>query len=257
MAGTQNQQLMAPDDSIKPVNLVVLPGLDGTEVFFRPFLAALPASVRARVVVYPPDGPHDYVGLLAHVQREVADLESFHVLGSSFGGPLATMLAAGEPQRVRGLILCASFVRSPRPALHRYRHAAAWPVVGALRAARRVPVWLGRSQGRSFRHAKAETWTRVPARSLAARLRSVIAVDAREALLACAQPIAYVRYEADGVVLPASFDEVLKLKPELRCYSLPGAHLGMHADGAALARVVSEFVGEGPEARACGAHPSP
>ncbi|WP_363323938.1 alpha/beta fold hydrolase [uncultured Bradyrhizobium sp.] len=37
------------------------------------------------------------------MRRELADLSDYYVLGASFGGPLAVMLAAAEPQRVRSV----------------------------------------------------------------------------------------------------------------------------------------------------------
>ena len=52
--------------------LVLLPGLDGTDVFLRPLVAALTPR------------------------------------------PVAIMLAAEEPERVKGVILAATFVRAPR-----------------------------------------------------------------------------------------------------------------------------------------------
>ena len=45
-------------ENAKPKTLVLLPGLDGTEVFFRPLLASLPEWVRPHVVSFPPAGGH-------------------------------------------------------------------------------------------------------------------------------------------------------------------------------------------------------
>ena len=77
----------------KPETLVLLPGLDGTEVFFRPLLASLPEGVRPHVVSFPPAGATEYGDLLAIVRAAVSEIPSFYVLGSSFAGPLALMLA--------------------------------------------------------------------------------------------------------------------------------------------------------------------
>ena len=38
-------------------SLILLPGLDGTGIALRPFLAALPAEVKPIVISYPPDRP--------------------------------------------------------------------------------------------------------------------------------------------------------------------------------------------------------
>src|SRR5262245_12922826 len=104
---------------IPEINLVLLPGLDGTGIFLKPLLAALPASVRPLVVAYPKTGPSRYTELLPTIREAAAPLSEFHVLGWSFSGPLALMLARAEPQRVRSVIMSASFVRPPRPNLAR------------------------------------------------------------------------------------------------------------------------------------------
>ena len=94
------------------VTLVLLPGLDGTEIFLQPLLAALPASVRPVVVTYPEAGGHGYPELLALIRGEVAGLEEFYVLGWSFAGPLALMLAEAEPEP---LTLPANVIEPPEP----------------------------------------------------------------------------------------------------------------------------------------------
>jgi len=161
--------------------LLVLPGLDGTDVFFRPFLEALPASVQASFVDLPADGAYRYEELVDVVRRRIADMPPLYVFASSFSGPLAIMLAEAEPQKVRGLILAATFVRSPRPRLGWLRFAMVTPIIWAVRAARRMPVWLLTPRTDPIRLAKAETWSRVPARALAARARAIIGVDVRDA----------------------------------------------------------------------------
>ena len=58
-----------------PLNLVLLPGLDGTAIFLQPLLAALPASIRPLVVAYPATGPTRYTDLLPIVREAVAAVE--------------------------------------------------------------------------------------------------------------------------------------------------------------------------------------
>ena len=94
-------RLAASSRSSPEATLVLLPGLDGTEIFLQPLLAALPPEVRPLVVSYPVTGPNRYAELLAVVREAVAGLGEFHVLGWSFSGPLALMLASAEPRRVR------------------------------------------------------------------------------------------------------------------------------------------------------------
>ena len=151
----------------KPITLVILPGLDGTEVLFRPLLALLPDWIQPVVICYPASGPNEYADLLEIVRKKIAGLPSFVVLASSFSGPLSIMLAAAEPDRVRGLILSATFLRAPGRHLSSLRLIACGPIIWIMRIARRIPIWTLRRRDDPYRRAKAEIWRRVSARCLA------------------------------------------------------------------------------------------
>lgn len=225
-----------------PTPLVLLPGLDGSDVFFRPFMAALPAWIAPRVVPYPRTGDQGYARLLAHVQAEVSDLPAFWVLGSSFGGPLALALAAAEPERIRGVVLSTSFARMPQPRLLRWRMFVRPPVIATIRTLRRLPVWLGRAPDDPFRRAKAETWRRVSAHELSARLRVVMQVDARPALAALPHPPLCLAASADTVVPAQALHAMLAMRPDARVATLRGSHMALFHDGRAAAEHVARFI---------------
>jgi pimeloyl-[acyl-carrier protein] methyl ester esterase len=124
----------------KPITLVILPGLDGTEVLFRPLLALLPDWIQPVVICYPASGPNEYADLLEIVREKIAGLPSLIVLASSFSGPLFIMLAAAEPDRMRGLILSATFLRAPGRHLPSLRLIACGPIIWIMRTARRIPI---------------------------------------------------------------------------------------------------------------------
>jgi pimeloyl-ACP methyl ester carboxylesterase len=227
---------------MRAVTLVLLPGLDGTEVFYRPLLASLPGQIRPMVVSYPDCGANDYADLLPVVQRAVAGLPEFYVLGWSFSGPLALMLAAAEPKRVRGVILSASFVCAPRPLLARMRFAAVGPVVWALRAVRRLPIWILRRPDDPFRRAKAETWARVGAGVLAARVRAVLGVDVREVLRRCGQPLLCIVPSEDRAVPPHNLEEIARQRPTAEIVTIAGPHLAMYTNPGAAADAIERFI---------------
>lgn len=105
--------LSTPEVPSDPITLVLLPGLDGTDVFFRPLLATLPKWITPLVVQFPPVGVNEYPDLLAKVRNTLAEAARYYVLGWSFSGPLALMLAAAEPEKVQGVVLASTFVRPP------------------------------------------------------------------------------------------------------------------------------------------------
>ena len=105
------------------MHLILLPGMDGTGQLFGPLLRILPPGLEAAVVAYPPDRPCGYAELLPLVEAAVPDGGEFLILGESFSGPLALLLAASRPRGLRGVILCASpgdsYVRSIMPIAER------------------------------------------------------------------------------------------------------------------------------------------
>lgn len=222
--------------------LVLLPGLDGTDEFFAPLLAALPPWLEPRIVTYPGSGRQDYETLLGVVRAAIADVGACHVLGWSFSGPLALALAAAEPERVRGVILVATFVRSPHRMLSALRHAITGPAVWSWRFGRRLPLWLFRPRADPLRQAKSRTWRRVSASVIAARLRAVVSVDATDALRRCPQPVLYLASARDGIVPNRNAGEIVALRPAVQVAVIPGAHQAMYSHPLHAADAIATFV---------------
>jgi hypothetical protein len=228
--------------ALEKTTLVLLPGLDGTEVFFRPLLAALPVWINPVVVTFPPTGPNGYADLLPVVRAAIAGHEDFYILGWSFSGPLALMIAASEPVKTKGVILCASFVRSPLPGRLWPRLLAFAPFIGFLRFVRRVPIFLGKSPGNPYRRDKAETWSRVSAAVLAKRIRAILAVDARDHLHTCPRRVLYLASSHDEIVSPNCGDEVVREKENAVLITIDGPHLAMYTNPLAAVGAIVPFM---------------
>ena len=213
-----------------PVTLVLLPGLDGTEIFFQPLLRELPAHVRPVIVQYPTTGIQDYHTLLALIRKSTEGIREFYVLGWSVSGPLAVMLAAAEPTRTRGVILSATFMRAPRRWMRHLRFALVGPVMWSWRVLRRAPLFVLRPRSNPLREAKRQTWNRIPAGVLARRLRSVAAVDAREALRACRAPVLNLVASGDLIVPRHNAEEIAAARPGVATAIITGGHLAMYSN---------------------------
>ncbi len=225
-----------------PVTLVLLPGLDGTDVFFRPLVASLPGWVRPLMVCFPASGASDYPALLSFVRDAVSQIPQCYVLGWSFSGPLALMLAGAEPKKVQGVILCASFVCPPRPIYRRMGGLAVTPVIWTIRAGRRLPIWMGRGMTDAFRRDKTETWNRVSAGVVAARVRTILRVDAREHLRRCLPPVLYLAGSHDGVVPYRNVQEIVRIRPSARVRTIAGRHFALYTNPAAAAQAIAGFI---------------
>jgi pimeloyl-ACP methyl ester carboxylesterase len=222
--------------------LVLLPGLDGTDVFLRPLVRALPPHVTPVIVQFPDNGANDYEHLLEIVRDAVRDLDSYWVLGWSFSGPLALRLATDHRDCVRGVILCASFVRAPRPLLAWCRIGVVGPVYSVVRVARRVPSFLTRARTRETWNDKAETWARVSAGTLARRVRALLSVDAREALLHCEAAVVYLASSRDTVVPRRNADEILRLRSSTQLIVLDGPHMALYTQPREAAEAIGRVM---------------
>jgi len=207
--------------------LVLLPGLDGTGIFFGPLLRHLPPWIEPVVIEYPTSGNNDYDDLLPIVMNKVAALESFLILGWSFGGPLALMVSSTCPSKVSGVILCGSFVTPPRPKLVPFRFIVSRPLIAIIRALRRIRLLVPGYATNEFRRAKAITWRRVNSGVLAARLRAILRVDVRSQLKECRVRLMYLASSQDEVVSRASLNEIIALAPKTQAIEIEGPHFAL------------------------------
>jgi len=108
----------ARDRKIKRPDVVLLPGLDGTGILFRPLLAALPEHVRAKVIAYP---GKQKLSLSEHARWVIRQLPAGKVvlLAESFSGLVALSLLMEAAARIREVIFVGAFAEPPRPLLLR------------------------------------------------------------------------------------------------------------------------------------------
>lgn len=233
-----------PDDvcAKKPATLVLLPGLDGTDVFFRPLLTALPEWIAPMVVQFPTAGANEYPDLLRLVRNAVANISTCYVLGWSFAGPLALMLAAAEPGKVQGVILASTFVRPPRRIFARLRWAAVTPMVWMIRAGKRLPVWLFRDSTDRLRQDKTETWKRVGTGMIAARIRTLLNVDARDLLQDCPHRVLCIAGSHDRIVPHHNVEEIVRLQPSAAVRLIAGHHFAIYTNPNAVADAIAEYM---------------
>lgn len=225
-----------------PRTVVLLPGLDGTETFLRPLIEALAPSCETITVCYPEAGASDYSEALQFVRSATAGLKEFVVLGLSFSGPLAVLLAFEEPTRVKGLILVGTFLRAPRPGLAWLGFLSRGPVVALLRLLHRIPEWILKPADDRLRRAKAETWARVSSQCMAARIRAVLRVDVREPFRKCRQPVLSIAFDDDRVVPRANAEEIRREAPSATTVTIQGGHFSGCMNGRAVADEVVRFL---------------
>ena len=222
------------------MQIILLPGMDGTGEMFAPLLKAIPTQQSVRVIAYPADPSLGYDELLERVEKELAGEESFVLLAESFSGPLAVRFAAKHPQRVRALILCVSFVRFPLSRV----------LVMLAGAAGRLPPpgwalrWLlagWKASGETMdllRRAIRQVGRSV----LIRRIGEAARVDARDDLERIRAPMLYLGAVHDRLVTSKRRREISAIRPDLRVHKIDAPHLLLQTAPAEVWSAIAAFL---------------
>jgi pimeloyl-ACP methyl ester carboxylesterase len=223
------------------IQLILLPGMDGTGELFGPLLAHLPLEMRASVIGYP-DRPANYADHVSFAQRELPRGEPFVLLGESFSGPVAVSIAATAPPALLGVILCSSFLTCPHPALKLLRPftpIASPKLLPGFIAERAL---LGRFATPALRSAQTRALGHVSSPTLTARLRAMAGVDVRNEMRRVRVPTIYLQATEDSLVRGRFADEYLEHAPVARVEHIEGPHMLLQANPQACANAIRDFV---------------
>lgn len=225
-----------------PLQLVLLPGMDGTGDLFDPLLSALPAAPPPVVLRYPAREPLDYPALEQRVRQALPAQAPFVLLAESFSGPLGAAIAAAPPPNLRGLILCASFVRAPHPRLGVARPLASWLPVTLLPRTVLHHLLLGAHGTPALRAALDQAVARVAPAVMRARLKAVMDADQTAAFAGVRMPLLYLQARHDRVVPPAAAALVARLAPQARIVDIDAPHCLLQAAPRAAAEAITDFL---------------
>jgi len=222
----------------RPTRLMLLPGMDGTGTLFRWLIDALPKHYDCESVAYDRARSATYDELVDMVRMRLVSREAPTVMvAESFSGAIAIRLAADPPPQLRGVVLAASFSRSPVPG---------WlaGAVGSWLFAVPPPVWLVRRYLVGFdapTDVIEETLAAmgsVSARVMANRLRQVIALDVTDELRRAKVPVRYVFAKHDHLVNASIAYPGVELS---NATELPGPHTVLQRCPIESARVIDDF----------------
>jgi pimeloyl-[acyl-carrier protein] methyl ester esterase len=246
--------------------LILLPGLDGSGVMFRPLLKHLPKEIRPIVLSYPRDRMLSYDDLLPLVLAAIPTDLPFVLLGESFAGPLVLMAAAKSPPGLLGVILCATFVRNPVWFHPRWLQYLARPLLfRTFPTFTRIKAHVCGYATTELTALKAESLANVHPEVIAHRVRSTLNANAIAELSACKVPILYLRGDRDFVVPKHNLNEITTLRPTVEVAHFPSPHMILQTQPAMAAEVISSFMeslgnqvsAAVPNLTACSTSPAP
>jgi len=222
---------------------VLLPGMDGTGQLFLDFVEFLPESIETVIVEYPTERFLSYAELDEFVRAACPVSTPFILLAESFSTPLAINHAASNPPNLIGLILCTGFATSPVQTWQRFLCSVFAPLIFRLPLpALAAKLWLvGPDAPSSLLKAVKTAIRLVRPAVLIARLRAVLACDARQQLTQVMVPVLYFQARQDRLVSASCLVELQRIMPQMKVTVLDGPHLLIQRRPQIVAEVVAEF----------------
>ncbi len=206
---------------MRPDNVLLFPGLDGTDRLLQPFREAAPECASVNVHTLPDDPAADYDGLVRHFDHLFDDLTDCMIFGESFSGPLSVMLANRHSRVVSHLVIVASFLTSPLPWFAPF---IPWQFLFRLPmpslAASRL---IGSHQ--SIIPELKEAVREQSAITLARRIELISKINVEKEFRELTCPVTYLLPTQDRLVSSTHATRMKELKPDMRICELEGPHL--------------------------------
>jgi len=223
---------------------ILLPGMDGTGELFSDFAKALAGTLETNVVQYPNNKILFYSELVSIVQTSTPASQPFVIIAESFSTPLAVQVAATKPSNLKALIICAGFITNPVQKIPRFICAfLAWILfhIPLPKFAIRY-LLIGPKAPDSLLSAVREAISSVEPKVLSARIRAILACDARAELSQVDVPIIYIKAKQDRLVPNSCLDEILQIKPQTVVMVVDGPHLLFQRQPQRTAEVIIKFI---------------
>ncbi len=238
-AASQCGLVSLPGPTYKPtMNIVILPGLDGTGTLLAEVEELLAAVHDAAVLQYP-SNLYRYEDLQTWVENHLPK-KDFIIVAESFSGPIAAMVASKLPGNLRGVVFVATFAKTPRkipPFLIRLVEIV--PIKSRLVSALAQPFLMGRWSTRAFATKFRKALNLVPATTLAGRLREVVKVDVVGEIDHLNVPFIYLLAKNDRLI-PSKVSLDFERTPN-DVFQIEGPHFLLQANPSESAKLILKF----------------
>ena len=232
------------------INLILLPGMDGTGELFAPFIHALQdyqkdVTINTIVVRYPPNEPLNYEQLTQLASTYIPKNQPYILLGESFSGPIAIALAAivaSANQHLKGLILSSTFARNPRPNLSKLNFMLPTLSINAITIPLAKPFLMANFIDEKVKKLLYQAVPKVSPKVMRARLDAVIGLDYTQSLKQINVPILYLQSTNDYLVPASAGKYILKEAKNVELIKLNAPHLLLQIAPHASAEKVKSFI---------------
>ena len=228
---------------MKEIALVLLPGLDGTGELFGPLINCIPEGIKPIAISYPRDRQCSYTELKEIIMKELPSGTDFFILGESFSGPLAIMIAGQRPERLKGIILCATFIKNPFRFIPSWVHIISvgpiyrlWPLLIRIRTFHET------DQIKTLARFAISVIKTVNPDVTAGRVKSIFHVDVEKELVSFDHPILYIMGDQDRLIRRHNFEKIKKIRPDVLLRVIKTQHCILQREPMDAANVLIEFM---------------
>jgi len=222
---------------------VLLPGLDGTGALLESFAQSLGKVLACTTISYPAKFASSYVELERIALAALPAEEPYILIGESFSGPIAISLAAKAPPNMKGLVLCATFARSPIPLRRLFapfvRYAPTHLPMFVLRH-----LLLGKWATSSIEQTLATALAEIPAEVLRKRVGEVLKVDVSNQLSSIKIPVMYLQAAQDRLISSSAREYLHRVNPVIKMVSVDGPHFLLQTAPENCIEKISKFAKE-------------
>jgi pimeloyl-ACP methyl ester carboxylesterase len=218
--------------------------MDGTGRMFKPLIEKLPKEWDIRVVDYPSDQALNYDQLVIEATRSIPAKGNYFLLGESFSGPIAITLAEAADTRLKGVILCCTFMQSPLSLLRYFGGLLSKYPISLVPSFAVEILLFGRYRSASLSQLLKDALGGVSNAVLSQRLLAIRDVDVSGQLRKLQVPLTYLQALDDRIVRPKESIAMAQIARHMSIVELEGPHCLLQASPALAGEIIYEFVRE-------------
>jgi pimeloyl-[acyl-carrier protein] methyl ester esterase len=233
-------------DWLDEIELVFLPGLDGTGLTYGPLGEAMPGNVRVTVVRYPADHKLSFTELVQCAYEQLPRNKPLVLIAESFSGPITIRLASSFPSNIKGIVFCATFMKFSRPFLlgpTKY-------IPFEFFLSKRMPSFLlyflvgGKPFSDKLTPLFRQLEKLINPEVIAHRIRMLKNIDTTADARTLALPCCYIQATGDKIVPARCVVPFKKYLPGLVVKIVDGPHGILQAQPEVCAKIIMEFVSD-------------
>ncbi len=228
--------------------LVLLPGLDGTSLLFKPLLKELDYDGPIHKVNYPANKNLSLRELVNYVSRKLIEIGPVVLLAESFSGLVAIRLKREHPQKIKGIIFCATFHTAPRPIL---MQIARWLPLHLI-PLHKVPEFflkqycLGKQASKQEVDLLRTVLNQVPSKILLDRLYQIpiskLILQSIPTRLFTAMPACYIQASEDKLVPEKAVDWFKNNFDMCEVHTIKGPHFILQTKPKECSNIIQRFI---------------